>query len=156
MSVELWIDAVTKLYDGIRIGNKSIRSFRIYEKDEFPSALKGDDIPCALTYTVDVRCEYSYGPCCDHWIGKTEIHWTPNVDRGKYPEIMLLFREIRNAFAANRKLGGLVDFILLQNEDGPSIQGPVVFTYGDEVAHQGLLVHWIVKEHIESEIALGD
>jgi hypothetical protein len=156
MSVELWIDEVTKLFDGIRIANKSIRSFRIYEKDEFPEAIKGDEIPCALTYTAEVECEYSTGPCFEIWKGKTEIHWTPNVDKSKYPEIMLLFKQIRNAFALHRTLGGKVAFIQLAIENTPSIQGPVVFSYGDEVQHLGLLVHWVVKEHVESEITLGN
>lgn len=155
MSVELWIDAVAKLYDGIRIGNKSIRSFRIYEKDEFPESIKGDEIPCALTYTTDVLCEYGNTVCFDYWKGKTEIHWTPNVDKSKYPEIMLLFKQIRNAFALHRTLGGKVAYIQLDTE-GPSIQGPVVFTYGDEVTHLGLLVHWIVKEQTGGEITLGN
>jgi hypothetical protein len=55
----------------------------------------------------------------------------------------------------HRTLGGKVAYIQLDAE-GPSIQGPVIFSFGDEAAHLGLLVHWIVKENVNSEITLGN
>lgn len=148
MSVENWIDAVCKLWEVSNGKGGTVRSFRVYEKNEFPESIS--EAPCALTYTHEVISYYSAGNAYELWNGVTEFHLTDGVAKDKFPEIMLYFARIRNAAAASLKLGGLVENFRLRTPEtgGASIQGPVQLQYGSESPHHGLLVYWRVKEMV--------
>jgi len=153
MAVETWIDDITRLWDQVSDGRGgSVRSYRVYEKDDFPEALS--DFPCALTYSTEVENVYSLGgPLVDLWQGVTEFHLFPNVDKRNFPAIMKFFARIRNAASGSMTLGGKVAHFLLRNANsgGASIQGPVVLQYGGEEPHHGLLVFWEVNENCSGD-----
>ena len=153
MAVENWIDAVAKAFEIDDGRGGTVRSYRVFEKAEFPEALS--DYPCAITYPVSVSSQYSLGgPCIDLWRGKTEFHITENVNKGNLPMLLRYIARIRYAAAANMKLGGLVEHFVLSTE-GPSILGPVVLRYGGEEPHQGFIVHWVVKENVSGDFTVA-
>ena len=146
MAVENWIDEITKLWDTVSDGQGSyVRSYRVYEKAEFPEAM--NIFPSAITYTLDVTPVYSAGGVqVEFWNGVTEFHISPDVDKSRFPGLMLYFARIRAAAASNLQLNGKVAHFLIRIEGGPGIQGPVVLQYGSEAPHHGLMVFWKVKE----------
>lgn len=145
MACEAWIDAIAKLWQVSDGKGSTLRSYRVYERAEFPEALQP---PCVLTYVSEVRMSYSLGgPCIELWNGVSEFHLTPDIGKHHYPAIMLFYARIRNAAAGSMKLGGLVDVFLLR-DDEPSIRGPVVMQYGEEAPHLGLVVNWMVKSNV--------
>ncbi len=147
MSVESWIDNICKLWEIDNGRGGTVRSYRVYEKNEFPESIT--EYPCALTYTLGVQSAYSLaGPNLDMWHGVTEFHLFPGVDKRNFPAIMLFFARIRNAAASDIQLGGTVNYFLLDGERDPNIQGPVTLQYGSEEPHLGIIVYWVVKEAV--------
>src|SRR3990167_6511083 len=150
MAVENFIDEITSLWDGISDGKGGqVRSYRVYEKNEFPESLSV--FPCAITYTIEVRNNYSAGgPNVDLFRGLTEFHLFPNVSKSNLPELMRYMARIRNAAAGEITLNGKVSHFLLRT-DVPSVQGPLRLQYGSEEPHLGLLVNWEVKEAVTGD-----
>jgi hypothetical protein len=154
LAIESWIDEIAKLAGEVEDGRGGhVRSYSVFERAEFPESLSL--FPCALTYATEVTCQVSEGLCIDLWKGTTEFHLFPDVAKNHYPEIMLYFARIRNAFALHRKLAGKVAYCQLVTEEGPSIQGPVVLQYGSEEPHLGLIARWVVKENVTGKFTLG-
>ena len=144
MAVIDWIDtlcAIWEISDGL---GGQVRSYRVFEKNEFPEAIT--DVPVALTFTKGVRMEISASGGKSFWSGVTEFHLTHGIDKSRFPDIMRYFARIRAAMAANMKLGGLVDHLQVNIAVTPSVQGPVVMQYGKEDPHHGIVVYWEVKE----------
>jgi len=55
MAVENWIDEIAKLFE-ISDGRKgTVKSYRAYEKADFPEAITV--YPCAITYTTGVKMD---------------------------------------------------------------------------------------------------
>lgn len=153
MSVVDWIDKLAALWEVDDGQGGTVKSFRVYEKSEFPEALPPSTI-CALTFTTGVSNEYSVGgPLIDHWTGITEFHFPWGVDKSHFPAIMLFFARLRNAAAGDIQLGGTVhNFVLRRTATGgPSIEGPVVLQWGSEEPHHALVVHWTVKEDVTGD-----
>lgn len=154
MAIEDWIDEVTRVFEIGDGRGGTVKSYRVYERDEWPEALGA--FPCALTYVVEEKSYYGTGsPLKDSYLGRTEFHLCDNVNKSNYPFIMRFFRRIRDAAAGHMTLKNaagvsLVDHFLLRLDE-PSIQGPVVMTYGAEKPHLGLLVNWEVKEDVADE-----
>jgi hypothetical protein len=157
MAVEQWIDEICNLWGEVSNGRGGlVRSYHVFDKDEFPEAISV--FPCALTYTVEVDNQYSFGgPLIDYWRGVTEFHLFPNVDKRNYPQIMRYFARIRNIAAGHMKLNSKVEHFLLRNEHdgGASIIGPVVLQYGTENPHHGLIVSWTVKENVSGDFTVA-
>jgi len=151
VAVENWIDEIVDVWKAIedpKGGN--LRAFYVFKKGEFPEAIS--DFPCVLTYTADVRNEYSSGgPLIDTWRGVSEFHLVPDVGKQHYPYIMRWFALIRNAAAGSMQLNSKVAHFLLSQEDSPSIEGPVKLIFGSEAEHLGLIVHWTVKENVSGD-----
>ncbi len=143
MAVEDWIDRIAKRFEISDGRGGTVRSFRAYEKAEFPESIPA--VPCALTYTTEVRPHYSLGASYDLWKGTTEFHLTGDVSKKHFPYIMLFFARIIAAAAGDITLDGHVAYFLIDT-DGPGVQGPVVLQYGTEAPHLGLVVRWAVKE----------
>lgn len=159
--VEKWIDALCDVWAEVeshKPGQK-VRAFYVYKRDEFPESLAADLMPCVLTYVTGVESDLNAGVSLEHWRGVSEFHLFPNTDKRNYPAIMRYFARIRNAAALHMKLGGLVSYFLLRSNatrvTGTSLEGPVVMQYGSENPHQGLLVHWLVKEDVSTEVVIG-
>ncbi len=152
MAVENWIDEICKLWEVDDGKGGKVKSYRVYEKAEFPAALSV--YPCAITYTVDVIDHYSAGASYDLWNGKSEFHFQ-GIDKSRYPAMMLFFARIRDAAAGSLSLGGKVAHFKLRTPDegGPSIQGPVMLQYGSEDPHDGLVIYWRVKEMVSVTVS---
>lgn len=146
MAVTDWIDEITRLWEVSDGKGGQVRSFRVFEKEEFPEALS--TFPCAITYTEGVRDRYGQGVSVDLWRGVTEFHLTPDLNRRAFPNLMRFFARIRDAAAGNVTLNGKVSWFALRTEGGDSIEGPVKLQYGTENVHYGLVVRWEVKEMV--------
>lgn len=145
MAVEQWIDEICKIAGSVPNGKGGkVLSYSVFEKSNFPEGLS--KFPCAITYTTQVVSTYSIsGPCVDMWKGVTEFHLSAGTAKTDFPDIMRYFARIRAAFAGRVTLGGKVAYCLLSTEE-PSLQGPVVLTYGTEQPHYGIVARWVVKE----------
>ncbi|RPH74773.1 hypothetical protein EHM76_02950 [bacterium] len=125
-----------------------VRSYKLIEKAEFPSAINPVDLdthPIALTIPAAVQPMYAMGRKHLTWFGVTEFHVAPDLDRGRMPSLVHWFSLILRAAAANVQLGGIVEnFVIVDRPDG--IEGPLALKYGDEAAHWGFTVKWMVEE----------
>jgi hypothetical protein len=155
--IENWIDEVAKVWE-ISDGFKTVQSFKLVEKAEFPESIDPtslDNAPIALTIPASVGPEYSLGgPHIGYWIGVTEFHVASNQDRGKLPELLPWYRKIINAAASHMKLNNTVELFLI-DEGNDAITGPVPLQFGDETPHWGFLVRWRVKERLEGQITVS-
>jgi hypothetical protein len=154
MAVESWIDEITDLAGTIDDGKgKKVRSYQVFKKAEFPESISV--YPSALTYTSELRSEYSLGgPCIDLWYGITEFHLVAGVAKSNYPYIMRFFARIKAAFALHMTLGGKVAYVQLRTDE-PGLQGPVTLQYGSEDPHLGIVAHWVVKESTTGQFTVG-
>jgi len=153
MAVEDWIDALARLWEIADGRGGTLKSYRSYERAEFPEALTV--YPCALTYMVDVTHEYSAGgPAVDVYNGRTQFHLFPSAAKSLMPQAMRFVARIRNAAASSITLGGTVAHFALRR-DVPSIEGPVVLKYGSEEPHIGLIVNWRVKENVSGDFIVS-
>lgn len=145
--LENWIDEIAKMIGQVSDGRGgSIRSYRLFEKNEFPETISV--FPSALTYPEDVvMASPDSGPNVDTWRGITELHIAPGTKKADFPYILGFFSRIRAAFAIDRTLGGRVQFCKLSIE-GPSIEGPIIFNPNTEIATSGLKINWIVRERL--------
>lgn len=150
MGIEHWIDEICRAAGEVADGRGSqVRSYLVYERAEFPAAMTV--YPCAITYATQVICRAGdSGPLVDLWEGQTEFHLWPNTDKSHYPELMLFYGRIRNAFALHRKLGGKVAWFALKTDEA-SLQAAKL-VYGDEVEHLGIVAKWQVKELVSYEL----
>jgi hypothetical protein len=144
MAVEDWIDTLCAIWEITDGQGGQIRSYRVYEKNEFPESIS--EVPCAITYTQGVGLQIMASGGHSMWQGATEFHLTKNVNKANYPPMMKHFANIRAAMAANMKLGGLVDHLRASTVVTPNVQGPLILQYGTEDPHYGIVVYWEVKE----------
>lgn len=152
MAIEHWIDKVCKLWEIDDGSGGKLRSYRVYERAEFPQSITP---PCVLTYALGVQCEYSLeGIDYNHWHGISEFHLTPDLDKSKLPNLLLFFARIRAAAAGNMTLDHRVEYFRLKT-DGASIEGPLELLYGNEAPHWGLRVHWEALETLRSKLRLN-
>ncbi len=145
--LENWIDDVAKKIGQVSDGKGGVvRSYLLFEKNEFPETLSV--FPCALTYPEDVImvCPDS-GPNVDTWRGITELHIAAGTNKAVFPYILGFFSRIRAVFAEDRTLGGKVQYCKLSIE-GPSIEGPLIFNPNTEIATSGLKINWTVRERL--------
>lgn len=151
MAVNDWIDSVATLMAVSDGAGGTVRSYRVYEKAEFPESITV--YPCALSYVSGVQFvggHFSYAV----WSGVTEFHLMPNANKANLPRLMLYIARIYAACNASIQLGGLVEHFLLK-PGGPNIVGPVQLKYGSEEPHHGLVVNWEVKENVSDEVTVA-
>ncbi len=149
MAIETWIDALARRWEISDGKGGTVRSYRLYEKAEFPDAIA--ETPCALTLPAKVVFKEAYKVAI--WSGKTEFHLIENLDKSRLPDVVLFFNRILAAAAADVTLGGLVSYFMLSEEDAGSITGPLEMTWGSESPHLGMVVNWIVKENLTVSVA---
>lgn len=150
--IQLWIDKLTRVWEISDGKGGTVKSYRVYERNEFPEAVPLDQ-PVALTFVDDADIEYSQGGVCTvFWHGETEFNLAPDLSRKHIPDILLYFQRITVAAAANMKLSGSVDYFVLAPQDSISLQP---LQYGNQVRHLGLVVSWTVKQIIAG-LAVGD
>ncbi len=81
MSVENWIDTLCELWEVDDGKGGTIRSYKVYKKNEFPEAIQA---PCAITYTTGNHMEIMASGGHSFWEGKTEFHLTDNIDKSNF------------------------------------------------------------------------
>lgn len=150
--IEDWIDALTKVWEVDDGRGGQVRSYRLFERDEFPENIPLDQAT-ALTFVDSVDYRYSQGgPSLAFWRGTTEFNVTPDLNRQRIPFVMKYFGRILRAAAGNLTLGGKVNYFVL--DESTSIE-MAVLKYGNAgQEHLGLVVKWLVKETI-GELVVG-
>lgn len=149
--IEDWIDALAKVWEIDDGAGGLVRSYRLFERQEFPETI--NEYPSALSYPTEVTVGIA-APQMDLWSGQTEFHLFPNTDKANLPALLRYFHRIKVAAAANLSLGGRVAHFQLSTE-GPAIQGPLELSYGDGAPHHGLIVYWQVKAQDLVELGQG-
>jgi len=146
-----WIDEVSKIFEIGSDGRKGMRSFRVFEKNEFPEKIPG--VPCVLSYPTGVRYEYSLGGARAIWKGRSDFYLVDGVEKSKLPWMIGFFARIITAASGNMQLSGTVEhFMLDPSMEGGNVQGPVVLNYGGDDPYLGIVAYWEVKEDISDEI----
>lgn len=155
--IEKWIDALTKVWEFDTGRNGTVFSYRLYEKANFPETLSPTAFPIALTIPPELDdAEYSAGgPHFGIYKGVTEFHISQNCAKSELPYVGTYVGRIWKAVASNAKLGGLVEYFMLDTDSKPVISAPLALKFGDEAEHWGLLVNWIVKERVEGQLNFG-
>ncbi len=150
--VEVWIDTLTRVWEIDDGKGGLVKSYRIFERDEFPEDVPLD-VATALTFVDDADIQYSQGgPCTVFWHGTTEFNLAPDLSRKHVPRILRYFKRITVAAAANMKLGGCVSYFVLDNTKSIRM---ATLRYGNAAPHLGLEVTWTVKQVIAG-LVVGD
>lgn len=148
--IETWIDKLAENCGRMSAGNgRKMLAYPMFGKTELPEALTV--FPCCIQIPESVETKYSAsGVCINIWKGTTEFHLASDLNRKKIPEVLLMFKRIRDQFAGNMTLDGTVAYCILE-PDGVAIEGPVQLRFGNENDHFGLIAHWVVKE-VETDV----
>lgn len=143
--IEDWIDKLAENCGKVYAGSgKQMLAYKMFGRTEIPESLTV--FPCCLTFPGSLRASYSAaGIATNIWTGTTEFHITSDLSRKKLPELVLMYKRIRDQFALDMTLGGSVAYCMLDPE-GESISEPMALKWGSESDHFGLVVHWVVKE----------
>jgi len=150
--IENWIDAIAKLWEFDNGRGGTLKSYRVFERAEFPEALT--EFPCAITYPSGLQPEYTVGgPTILLWDGVSEFHITPDVQMVNIPLAFPFYKRILTAAAGSMTLGGKVAYFIIPNEPG-AVQF-VTFEYDNGPKHRGLLLRWKVKENITGQITVA-
>jgi hypothetical protein len=154
-TIESWIDYLAvKVFGSMTFQGQAVKSFRLFEKNEYPETL--EVFPCWIHY-IEHLGESPIGSAGASWLmwqGVSELHFSPQVSKANYPDMLNFYTKTLTAVLANRTLGGLVSYFMLG--PGTKIEGPVALQYGLENEHPGLIVHWVVKEDISGKFTLGN
>ena len=153
--IERWIDALARVWEFDTGRNSRVKSLRVFERADIPEQIHPADFPIAISIPQEVDAEYSQGgPQFGVWKGVTEFHISQNTAKADIPYVLTYYGKIWKAAAANFRLGNRVAYFVLPS-GGQSIQGPLALKYGDEAEHWGLIVNWVVKEHVEGQLTFG-
>lgn len=146
--IETWIDNLAKVWEFNGPGFQMVRSYRLIERAEFPSAInpQGLDVnPIALTIPAAVQPKIAKGHKHLTWYGITEFHVAPDLDKSRLPSLIHWYGLILRAATSSVQLSGTVgNFVIVDRQDG--IEGPLELQYGSEAKHWGFLVKWMVEE----------
>ena len=154
-TVELWIDALNKVWAFEYGRGQSVRTPLCSTKNEFPEALTdlGDKGPIALSWPLYFDPTYgapsSSIPTILITHGETELHLTPDVKKTNIAFIQPFIGRILYAAKTNIALGGLVSYFVLENANNLQIS---VLQYGNEAPHHGIVINWIVKQDLSGQI----
>lgn len=152
-----WLDQIAKLWEKIAVPGieKSMRSYRLVEKNEFPEVI--DAFPAALSFIKGApEVEYSLGGSSYIiWEGVTEFHIVSGVDKKDIPFCMRFPKRIIAQAAGSLTLDNSVDLFVLVEKNGYYLQGPVAIEYGEEKANLGFIANWRVKETVTGDIPVS-
>lgn len=161
--VQDWIDLLCARWATINpapsFGGRIMRSFNPITDADIPEAIQPaglDKSPIAFTVPPSLRPFYAKGsPKLATWTGETHFHLAPSMEWKWVRELMPYYQLIWNAAAGSPQLGGKVHLFHIPDEDeAMSELRPV--QYGDESPHWGIVVRWIVIEHVSFTIAVGE
>jgi hypothetical protein len=142
--IDDWVDALSKVWEVDDGRGGTVKSYRLFERDEFPETVPLDHAT-ALTFVDSVDFEYSQGgPVIAVWRGTVEYNLAPDLDRKRIPYVLRFFERIMRAAAGNMTLGGKVNYFVL---DASGSLEMAILKYGNAGAeHLGIVAKWIVKE----------
>lgn len=144
-----WLDALAAVWDIDNGRGGTVRSFRVFQKNELPNAITPGMAPCAISYPGKLEIEYSLGgPSILWWTGQTEFHLTEDCKPANLAYILPYYVRIIKAAAANMTLGGLVESFMLLRNDPEAIQKMTYLNADGSDGHEGLLVKWKIKHNI--------
>jgi hypothetical protein len=150
--IETWIDNLAKVWEFNGPGFQMVRSFKLIENSDFPSAINPQDLdknPIALTIPAAIQPKYAMGHKHFTWYGVTEFHVAPDLERSRLPSLIHWYGLILRAAASHVQLNGTANnFVIVDRQDG--ILGPLELQYGDEAKHWGFIVNWMVEETPDS------
>ena len=155
-TVEKWIDTLNAVWAFEYGRGQVVRTPKCSLKNEFPESLpdlssKG---PLALSWPEKIQ-KLVYGapnastPTIIVWRGMTELHLTADVKKTNIAFILPFFGRIVNAAKTNITLGGLVEYLVLEEAENLDIS---VLKYGDEAPHHGIVIRWSVKQNLSGQI----
>lgn len=154
-SIETWIDTLNQVW-AVEYGRgKKIETPSMVNNNKFPASLNGlAKDPVALSFPEELPVfEYGHAgssiPTIAVWKGVTEIHLTPDDKMANIPFMIGFPRRLLHAAINNPTLSGLVDeFHLIP----PAIEFVRGLKWGTENEHDGLVIHWQVKENLTGKI----
>jgi hypothetical protein len=157
--IEHWIDALQDVWGTIQgRGFTTMNAPRPIKDGRYPASIDPNLLersPIAFTFPEQVQFKYSAGgPNEAFYQGSTEFHVAANLDLSTVPQLLHWPGLIVAKIAANMKLGGLVQHIVLQDRSD-QIQGPLSLQFGNEAAHWGFIAYWEVKEIVNSSVTVA-
>ena len=150
MAITSWIDDLATMWAEMSTPTTRVETFKLVGKDEFPDVLTLEPgVVMALTFPPKIDIDYSMGgPSLEFFHGVTELHVMSSGNRKYLPSLMKWIEPIKRVAKAHLTLHGKVNWFVLTQEDGHSIE-PAVLNYGTEDApqwHLGLIIRWKVHE----------
>lgn len=155
MALEIWIDTLCALWEISDLKNGTVRSFRFFNRAEFPEALSPEMIPCAITYPIRTIPHVGKSVSYSMTYGVTEFHLTASLNKTNLPYCAKFLLPIMQAAAGSITLNGLVASFLIDDGESGGIIGPVKMQYGGEDEHYGFIVNWKVKENLATAITVA-
>lgn len=153
--LEGWFDTLSTLMAVSDNSNRTVTTFSMFSRNDFPAAIAPEMVPCAVSYISGCQAEYSAGgPSILFWKGQTEFHLTVSVGPQNIPYVMEFFEKIVRAAAGNATLSGAVEIFLLDDSE----QAMTFATYQNAEGkddHQGILVRWTVKQPVSGDLTVA-
>jgi hypothetical protein len=153
-TIEKWIDVLNNIWAFEYGRGPVVRTPSCVAKNDFPEALTDLSAgPVALSWPLTVSPKYGAAsssiPTILIWHGETELHLTPDIKKTNLAFILPMFGRILAAAKANLTLGGLVEYFILDEENGMELD---TLQYGNEAPHHGIVIHWTVKQNLSGQI----
>lgn len=151
-SIETWIDKLSLIWAVDDGRGSTMRSFALAD---FPDAITPTMTPCAVSYPLFCRPQYSAGgPTLLFWDGQTDFHLTEDVKVGNIPYVLSFFRRVLTAAMANMTLSGSVELFLISDDD--NAMQFATFKRPDGLDdHQGIVVRWQVKQNVSGDYTVS-
>jgi hypothetical protein len=141
----------------------TIRSYSSFKEGDFPESVPANITkePFCITYFTESEIDISMAQGAEEWTnGITEFHLRSDMAKANLPKVLPFRDLIRNKAAANMQLNDkdgnkTCDHFKLRVGTGPSIEGPLGLSYGDESPHWGFIVHWRVFENTSGDFTIS-
>lgn len=161
--VEDWIDALCARWGTITpappFGRRVVRAYNPITNADVPESIDPAGLvetPVAFTLPPSLRPLINKaGPKLATWTGTTHFHLAPSMEWKWVRELMPWYALILNAAAGSPQLGGKVHLFQIPDEDEALSELQAV-QYGDESPHWGIVVKWVVIEHVSQAITVGE
>lgn len=150
-----WLDELAACWDIDNGKGGTVRSFRVFSKNELPASVTPGMAPCAITYPGELEIEYSAGgPTLFWWVGQTYFYLTEDSKPSNLQYILPFFVRIVKAAAGHAMLGGTVKLFTLA--PGPGAIKMITYKKADGTdGQQGLVVEWKVKQDVSGLVTVS-
>lgn len=157
MAVHNWIDELVDRWATLTDGERTVRSFWIYDGNELPDELPMDSVPLAITRVERTTGIYSANASYEFTQGVTEFHLSRTDNPELYGKVLEWIPIVRNKLYGSITLGGLINDIRIVGGEGEGggIEGPVKLQYNEEAPHWGLVLNWRAKEDVSADVTVA-